>query len=75
MEVGRFDFSGKGLAGLPANATLTNGIATFSATLNTVGAQTITAYDAGNTAINGRSALITVNAGASHFLLTAPAFR
>ena len=30
-------------AALPANATLTNGTATFSATLNTVGGQTITA--------------------------------
>ena len=38
---------------LPANSTLTNGTATFQATLNTNGSQTITATDTNNASITG----------------------
>jgi hypothetical protein len=59
-------------AGLPANSTLTLGTKTFSATLKTAGAQTITATDV-TTGVNG-SASITVNAAAAtHFKLVVPA--
>ncbi|HMF23721.1 MAG TPA: hypothetical protein VKG24_16555, partial [Pseudolabrys sp.] len=37
--------SSDGAATLPANATLTNGVGTFSATLKTAGTQTIAATD------------------------------
>jgi hypothetical protein len=49
---------------LPANSTLTNGAGTFSATLNTVGGQTITATDTVTASINGASITITVFTGA-----------
>ncbi|WP_426422066.1 Ig-like domain repeat protein [Bradyrhizobium genosp. A] len=49
-------------ATLPANATLTNGTGTFSATLNTAGNQTITATDTANAAITGTSSAIAVSA-------------
>src|SRR5205814_772193 len=45
---------------LPANSTLVNGVRTFSATLKTIGNQTITATDTSNAAINGTSGLISV---------------
>ncbi len=55
-------------ATLPANATLTNGTGTFSATLKTAGTQSITATDTVTSTINGIAAGITVNpAGASSF--------
>jgi uncharacterized repeat protein (TIGR01451 family) len=47
-------------ATLPANSTLTNGTGTFSATLRTIGNQTITATDVNNSAINGTSNIIAV---------------
>ncbi len=53
-----------GAATLPADYTFTtgdNGVHTFSATLKTVGSQTITATDTGNGTITG-SATVTVNA-------------
>src|SRR6202011_5914177 len=37
--------STNGAAVLPANSTLTNGVGTFSITLNTTGSQTVTATD------------------------------
>lgn len=43
---------------LPADHTLTNGIRTFSVTLKTAGAQTLTATDAVNTSITGSLGLI-----------------
>ncbi len=53
-------------ATLPANATLTNGTGTFSATLKTAGTQSITATDTVTSTINGSQSGITVNpAGAS----------
>ena len=47
---------------LPANSTLTNGVGNFSATLNTAGAETITATDAATPSITGASSAITVSA-------------
>ena len=59
---------------LPANATLTNGTATFSATLVTVGPQLLGATDTVNLAISGISAVIQVSLNpATHFSVTAPA--
>ncbi|HXX02439.1 MAG TPA: hypothetical protein VEJ00_14580, partial [Candidatus Acidoferrales bacterium] len=58
---------------LPANATLSNGTGTFSATLNTKGTQTITATDTANGTISGTSGSITTSAAATHFAVTAPA--
>ena len=63
-----------GQAVLPANATLTNGVGTFSATLKTAANQTITATDTTTTSITGTSGNITVSAAAAtHFLVLAPA--
>jgi subtilase family serine protease len=47
---------------LPADATLTNGIGTFSMTLSTAATQTVTATDTTNGTLNG-SANVTVNVG------------
>ena len=61
-----------GAATLPADATLTNGVGTFSATLNTLGNQTITATDT-VTAITGTSGTINVLTGpVTHFSVSAP---
>jgi autotransporter-associated beta strand protein len=49
-----------GGAVLPANSTLTSGVGTFSATLNTSGDQTITATDTVNSSITGTSNTILV---------------
>lgn len=66
--------SSDGAATLPVNSTLTNGAGTFSATLKTVGAQTITATDTVTASITGTSNAIAVSAGASvHFTVSAPA--
>src|SRR5216684_2213942 len=51
--------SSDGAATLPANSTLTNGVGTFSATLKTAGAQTITATDTVTASITGTSNAIT----------------
>ena len=62
-----------GQAVLPANSTLTNGIATFSVTLKTPGSQTITATDT-STAIAGTSkSIVVAGPPATHFSVTAPA--
>jgi hypothetical protein len=47
---------------LPPNTTLTNGAGTFSATLKSAGAQTITATDTVTASITGSSNAITVSA-------------
>jgi hypothetical protein len=57
--------SSDGLATLPANSTLTNGVGTFSATLKTAGNQSITATDTVTSSITGTSGTITVNAAAA----------
>ncbi len=62
-----------GQAVLPANATLTNGVGTFNATLKTSGNQTLTATDTVNAAVSGTSAAIAVgSATANHLAVTAP---
>ncbi len=59
---------------LPANAILTNGTGTFSATLKTAGSQSMSATDTVASSITGTSGSITVNAGAAtHLAVTAPA--
>jgi hypothetical protein len=59
---------------LPHNSTLTNGVGSFSATLKTAGAQTITATDTVTTSIVGTANLTNVSAGAAtHFAVTTPA--
>src|SRR5262249_33597155 len=51
----------------------TNGIGSFSATLNTAGVQTIKGTDTANSSITGTSGNITVSAAAAtHFLITMP---
>jgi len=63
-----------GAAILPANSTLTNGVGTFSSTLNTAGSQTITATDTVTSSITGTSNTITVTStAATHFAISAPA--
>jgi hypothetical protein len=57
-------------AALPANATLSGGVGTFSATLKSAGGRTITATDTVTSSITGTSASINVNpAPASHFVV------
>jgi|GEM_PF-2266606 hypothetical protein len=57
-----------GSASLPANSTLTNGVGTFSFTLNnTNGTQTITATDSSNGTITGTSNNITVNSATNGY--------
>ncbi|MFZ0739769.1 MAG: hypothetical protein WBL70_00185 [Candidatus Acidiferrales bacterium] len=56
------------LAALPANSTLTNGTGNFSATLNTLGTQTITATDTANASLTGTSNSINVQ----KFVITSP---
>ncbi len=66
--------SSDGQAVLPADATLTNGVGTFTVTLKTAGNQTITATDTVTSSITGTSAAIAVSAAAAtHFTVTAPA--
>jgi len=57
---------------LPANSTLTNGVGNFSATLKTLGAQTITATDTINASITGVSSTITVIGPATQFSVSGP---
>jgi hypothetical protein len=60
-------------ATLPADAILTNGTGTFSATLKTNGSQTITATDTVGSSITGTSGAIAVSsATATHFRISAP---
>jgi FG-GAP-like repeat/FG-GAP repeat len=65
--------SSDGQAMLPANSTLMNGAGNFSATLKTVGNQTITATDTVTASITGTSSSISVLNAATHFSVTAPA--
>jgi hypothetical protein len=63
--------SSDGAAVLPADASLTNGTGTFSATLKTAGTQSLTATDAVNNAIAGTQGGIVVNAAAATSLTVA----
>jgi VCBS repeat-containing protein len=59
---------------LPADSTLANGTGTFSATLKTAGAQSITATDSAKDSVAGTGNLIEVSPGpATHLSLSAPA--
>ena len=59
---GTVDFtSSDSQALLPVNATLTNGVGIFSATLKTGGKQTLTATDSSNAAITGSAVVNAVN--------------
>ena len=59
---------------LPADATLSNGIGTFSATLRAAGMQTLTATDTVFSDMTGTSSAITVNPGtAASFVVVAGA--
>jgi hypothetical protein len=53
--------SSDGAGTVPANATLTNGTGTFSATLATAGNQTISVTDTGNALITGSSGAVAVS--------------
>ena len=65
--------SSDGSAVLPADGTLTNGLGTFSVTLDTSGNQTVTAADTVNGTIAGVSGTIaTAAAAATHFTVSAP---
>jgi len=62
-----------GSATLPSDATLTNGVGTFSATLIHAGVQTITATDTNVPSLTGTSGGITVGAASpTHFVTSAP---
>ncbi|MFB9262433.1 Ig-like domain repeat protein [Bradyrhizobium erythrophlei] len=65
--------SSDGAAVLPANATLTNGVGTFSVTLNTSGSRTITATDTVTPAITGAANVNVTSNAAAHFVVSAPA--
>ena len=54
---------------LPANATLTNGVGTFTVTLKTVGTHSITATDTVTASITGAQTGIVVNPGAATSLV------
>jgi hypothetical protein len=61
-------------AALPADATLTNGVGTFTITLKTAGNEFFTAADAGLPSALGTVGPINVTpAAASHYAVTAPA--
>jgi hypothetical protein len=54
---------------LPADATLTNGVGTFSVTLKTVGTQSVTATDTVTPSITGSQSAIAVVSGATYYTL------
>ncbi len=60
--------SSDGQASLPANAKLTNGTGSFSATLKTAGSQSITATDTATTTITGSQSGILVSPGTAAIL-------
>ena len=60
-------------ATLPANATLTNGVGTFSGTLRTAGNQTVTATDTATGSITGSAAVNVVAGALDHWRVTSSA--
>jgi len=59
-------------AGLPANATLTAGVGKFSVTLNTAGAQTVSATDITTASLTGKATIqVSVPGVATHFAVFA----
>ena len=57
---------------LPADATLSNGTGTFSATLKTAGSQTLTAADAATPSITGTASINVAAGAATHLRVSAP---
>ena len=57
---------------LPANSTLTHGVGTFSATLNTAGLHTIGAFDTADGFINGVAIITVEHPPATHFFVSSP---
>jgi Big-like domain-containing protein len=63
---GTVHFSSSDLASvLPANSTLTNGTGTFSATLSTLGTETVVATDSANSSISGQASTKVAKLGSS----------
>jgi hypothetical protein len=60
--------SSDGAATLPADSALTSGTGTFSATLRTVGSQTLTATDTADGSVTGTCNAIQVSGGSASFL-------
>ncbi len=65
--------SGDGLASLPGNSSLINGVGSFSATLRTSGNQTLQASDVSVPALAGSSTIAVQASSATHFGLSTPA--
>jgi len=63
--------SSDGAGLLPANSTLTSGVGTFSATLRTAAAQTLTATDTTTASTTGNSVVTVLQGAATHFLIAA----
>jgi hypothetical protein len=70
---GRIHFTSSDPSGsLPADATLTNGQGSFTATLKTIGSQSITATDTVTTTITGQLVLQVTTASAASLTLVTP---
>jgi beta-lactamase superfamily II metal-dependent hydrolase/fibronectin type 3 domain-containing protein/DNA/RNA endonuclease YhcR with UshA esterase domain len=67
---GTVHFTSSSAGTLPADSTLTSGTKTFSVTLTTSGAQSITVSDG---SINGSASLTVSTGAATHFSVSAPA--
>src|SRR5262249_54763704 len=65
--------SSDGQATLPANATLSAGTGSFSATLKTAGSQTLTATDTVTSRLTGGAASAASAGAATHYSVSAPA--
>ena len=61
-----------GAASLPEDTSLTNGVGNLSATLTTVGTQTITATDTVSAGVHGSSTIHVGAASAVHLVVSAP---
>ena len=59
-------------ANLPSDAALTNGVGTFTATLQTIGSQTITSTDSATNIIAGTSNSTNVSDPPTHFVFGVP---
>ena len=70
-SAGTVDFSSSDTsATVPANSTLSGGIGTFSATLISLGSQTIVARDSVTTSTSGSTSVTVVAGSAIHFVVT-----
>ena len=68
--VGTVHFTSSDGEAMPIDATLTNGVGTFSATLKIAGSPTITATDTVVTSITGSTTIAVVAAAPTHFSVT-----